>query len=80
MKDGFIWNSASLLMAAKSLGKSKDFFGETLVVSERTPWLQISNKSKHKFDISTLKITLEDIIKNKKLEHIKKYYLSQKLQ
>lgn len=65
----------ALLMAAKSLGKSKDFFGETLVVSERTPWLQISNKSKHKFNLIELDTKLKKAINNKTLELLKKSYL-----
>ncbi len=68
----------ALQMAAKSLGKSKYFLGEGLVVSERTPWLQISNKSKHKFDTLELEKRFKTILKGKSLEHIKKKYLSQK--
>jgi len=67
----------ALLMAAKSLGKNKDFFGEELVISERTPWLQISNKSKHKFDIGNLELKFKNNLKHKKLEQIKSNYLSQ---
>ena len=67
----------ALLMAAKNLGKNKDFFGEALVGSERTPWLQISNKSKHKLDIIELDKKLKKIIENKKLELLKKSYLAQ---
>lgn len=65
----------ALLMAAKSLGKNKGFFGEPLVVSQRTPWLQVSNKSKHKFNIIKLEKKLKENIKNKTLEHLKKSYL-----
>lgn len=76
--DAVIGPFEALLIAAKNLGKNKDFFGEVLVVSERTPWLQISNKSKHKFDIIELEEKFIKIIKNKKLEYLKKSYLPQK--
>jgi polar amino acid transport system substrate-binding protein len=73
--DAVIGPFEALLMAAKSLGKNKDFFGEVLVVSERTPWLQVSNQSKYKFDIIELEKEFTNIIKNNKLEYLKKKYL-----
>jgi len=66
----------ALLMAAKNSGKDQAFFGEPLTVSERTPWLQISNKSIHKFNIIELKEKFKKLIDNNKLEFLKRRYLS----
>jgi polar amino acid transport system substrate-binding protein len=66
----------ALLMAAKSLGKKRVFFGKELIVSQRTPWLQISNKSRHKFNERELKDKFKKLIKNNELEDLKNSYLS----
>jgi len=66
----------ALLMAAKNSGKDQAFFGEPLTVSKRTPWLQISNKSIHKFNLIELKDKFKKLIENNKLENLKRSYLS----
>jgi len=66
----------ALLMAAKSAAKDKAFFGEPLLVSERTPWLQISNKSIYKFNLIELEEKFKKLIENNDLEYLKKRYLS----
>lgn len=67
----------ALVMAAKNLGDSVEMFGTPLVVSERTPWLQISNKSKNKFDVTKLREQFINSLENNKLEALKNKYLKQ---
>jgi len=74
--DAVIGPFEALLMAAKKSGKDETFFGEPLTVSERTPWLQISNKSIHKFNIIEIKERFIKLIKNNKLENLKRSYLT----
>ena len=74
--DAVIGPFEALLMAAKNSGIDETFFGEPLTVSERTPWLQISNKSLYKFNVIELEKKFKKLIKNKKLEYLKSSYLS----
>ena len=70
--DTVIGSFETLLIAAKSLGKNKFYFGEPLIVSELLPWLQVSNKSKHKFNLIALEAKLKETINNKTLVRFKK--------
>lgn len=53
--DAIIGPLIPIFGAAAKLQLADDFFGEPLVVSERTPWLQASNKSLEKLDVKKLK-------------------------
>lgn len=72
--DAIIGPSAPILSAAKKLALADDFFGKPLVVSERTPWLQLSKKSLHKVSQAQLKSIFAEIMAQGELEKIQKKY------
>ena len=65
-----------ILMAAKSLGYSPLFFGKPLVVSKRTPWVQISKKSESRVSVEDLKSHFLELLKRGDLERLRKKYIS----
>ena len=60
--------------AAKRLNLGDDFFGEPMIVSQRTPWLQASNKSLDKLDISALSSKFKKLIASGTHEELFKKY------
>lgn len=73
--DAIIGPFDPILSAAIKAGKNKDFFGEPLIVSERTPWLQVSKKSKTKVAVARLATIFEQILARGELERLRKLYL-----
>ncbi len=60
--------------AAAKLAIPEHYFGEPLVVSERTPWLQISLKSLHKFDLPLVQKKFDHIVSSQEFQNIKEKY------
>ena len=60
--------------AAKKLYLKADFFGEPLVVSQRTPWLQVSNKSLNKVSVGKLKASFSALLQQGELDRLKVKY------
>ena len=60
--------------AANKLHLPEDFFGLPLIVSERTPWLQLSNKSLNKISVEQLKTVFSAIMNQGDYEKIKSKY------
>jgi polar amino acid transport system substrate-binding protein len=72
--DAIIGPYQAILYAAKIAGKRKNLLGSPLVVSERTPWLQISKKSKFRGKSEKLSLTFNSLLENGHfLEILKKY-------
>lgn len=72
--DAIIGPHAPILSAAKKLKLSDDFFGKPLIVSERTPWLQVSKKSINKVSKKQLKAIFSEMMVKGELEKIQKKY------
>ncbi len=72
--DAIIGPSAPILSAAKELKLADDFFGKPLVVSERTPWLQMSKKSLNKVSSEKLKSIFTQMMAQGELEKIQAKY------
>ena len=72
--DAIIGPSAPIFSAAKELKLADDFFGEPLIVSERTPWLQISKKSRHKILSKQLKTIFSKMMVQGELDKIQEKY------
>jgi len=72
--DAIIGPSAPIFSAANDLNLADDFFGKPLVVSERTPWLQLSKKSSHKVSQKQLKAVFSEIMAQGELEKIQRKY------
>jgi len=72
--DAIIGPSAPIFSAAKQLKLGEDFFGKPLIVSERTPWLQMSKKSPNKASSKQLKTLFHQMITQGELEKIQKNY------
>jgi polar amino acid transport system substrate-binding protein len=72
--DAIIGPLAPIKSAAKILSLKDDFFGEPLVVSQRTPWLQVSNKSLDKVSVEQLKANLVSLIEQGELAQLKMKY------
>jgi len=72
--DAIIGPLSPIQSAANKLFLIKDFFGEPLIVSQRTPWLQISNKSLHKISAEQLKESFARLIAQGELEKLKRKY------
>ena len=72
--DAIIGPMAPIISAAKQLGLSKAFFGKPLVVSERTPWLQLSKKSHHKVSAKQLKTLFSQMMAQGELKTIQQKY------
>ncbi len=73
--DAIIGPLDPIMSAAFSSGNSA-VLGEPLVVSERTPWLQISNKSKVVSSAKTFARHFNEILKQGELEKLRKKYLT----
>ncbi len=72
--DAIIGPMAPIISAAKQLGLNRDFFGEPLIVSQRTPWLQISKKSHHKVSAQQLKTIFNQMMTQGELQQIQQKY------
>ena len=73
--DAIIGPMEPILAAAQDLNKPADFFGQPLVVSERTPWVQISNHSELMSEIAGLKQHFDQLLSSGKLEQLRAKYL-----
>jgi polar amino acid transport system substrate-binding protein len=72
--DAIIGPLAPILSAAKKLNLSDEFFGRPLIVSERTPWLQVSKKSLNKVSKTQLKAIFSEMLLQGELKKIKNNY------
>ncbi len=72
--DAIIGPLAPIIMAAKKLKLTKDFFGEPLIVSQKTPWLQVSKKSLNKVSVQQLMNQFSLILENGELAKLKEEY------
>jgi polar amino acid transport system substrate-binding protein len=72
--DAIIGPLAPIFNSAKKLNLPDDFFGKPLIVSERTPWLQLSKKSLNKVSKKQLKAILSELLAQGELERIKQNY------
>jgi len=72
--DAIIGPIAPILSAAKKIHLNKDFFGKPLIVSERTPWLQLSKKSHNKVSVQQLKTIFSQMMAQGELTKIQKKY------
>ncbi|KGJ91668.1 substrate-binding periplasmic protein [Colwellia psychrerythraea] len=72
--DAIIGPMAPIISAAKNLDLSRDFFGKPLIVSERTPWLQLSKKSHHKVSAKQLKNIFSQMMAQGELNNIQQKY------
>jgi len=72
--DAIIGPLAPIKSAARRLSLKDEFFGEPLVVSQRTPWLQVSNKSLDKVSVEQLKASLVLLIEQGELAKLKIKY------
>lgn len=73
--DAIIGPMDPILAAAQFLNKPADFFGRPLVVSERTPWIQISNRSELMSQRKVLKRHFDQLLASGKLEQLRAKYL-----
>ncbi|WP_076407626.1 ABC transporter substrate-binding protein [Shewanella sp. UCD-KL12] len=73
--DAVIGPMDPIISAAKQLNKDITLFGEPFVVSERTPWVQVSNKSLAKISVPQLKSQFDKLIQQEALLKIRKRYL-----
>jgi len=64
-----------ILSATIELGNEIDILGEPFVVSERTPWVQISKKSKHAKNAELLRKHITQILARGDLELLRKKYI-----
>jgi len=74
--DAIIGPMDPILSAAIQLEVDETLFGEPLVVSERTPWVQISKKSLNRVSIDKLRTLFEAFEKHGELEKIRQKYIS----
>jgi polar amino acid transport system substrate-binding protein len=65
----------AMLSAAISLGDNIDIFGQPFVVSKRTPWVQMSKKSRHTGSIDILRKHLDIILTRGDLALLRKKYI-----
>jgi len=65
-----------ILSATSKLGDSISILGKPFVVSERTPWVQMSKKSKHIARVETLKKHITKILARGDLELLRKKYIT----
>ena len=72
--DAIIGPMRPIISSAKKLGLSQSFFGKPLVVSERTPWLQLSKQSKSHISTEKLKTIFSKMIDQGTLESIQQNY------
>ncbi len=72
--DAIIGPMRPIISSANKLGLNESYFGKALVVSERTPWLQLSKQSKSHISAEKLKIIFSAMIDQGALESIQKNY------
>ena len=72
--DTIIGPMAPIISAAKQLDLNKDFFGKPLIVSERTPWLQISKKSRDYIAVKQLEQIFRQMMTQGELSTIQQKY------
>ncbi|AAZ28430.1 hypothetical protein CPS_4645 [Colwellia psychrerythraea 34H] len=72
--DAIIGPMKPIISGAKQLGLSKSFFGKPLIVSERTPWLQLSKQSKSHISAEKIKATFSKMIAQGALENLQLKY------
>ncbi len=65
-----------ILSATSKLGDNISILGKPFVVSERTPWVQMSKKSKHIATIETLKKHITKILARGDLDLLRKKYIT----
>ena len=73
--DGIIGPLDPILSAAVRVVHNKDIFDAPFVVSERTPWIQISKQSADRISVDNLKRVFLDLKEKHKLEEIRDEYL-----
>ncbi|ABV35658.1 conserved hypothetical protein [Shewanella sediminis HAW-EB3] len=74
--DAIIGPMDPILSAAIQLEVGETLFGEPLVVSERTPWVQVSKKSLDRISVDKLRTLFEAFEKRGELEKIRQKYIS----
>jgi len=74
--DAIIGPIDPILSAAQKLKIDKDLFGPALIVSTKTPWLQISNLSKLRYSIDDIKKYFNEILAAGKLNSLREKYLT----
>lgn len=74
--DAIIGPLTPIISAAQELEEEDDFFGEPLIVSNRTPWLQISNQSQLLHSKSKVKKLFIDILSTNQLKLLRNKYLT----
>ena len=72
--DAIIGPIEPILNAAVKLGKDRNFFGKPFVVSERTPWVQISKKSAERINVEELRTHFQTIKMRGDLNKIRQKY------
>ena len=71
--DAIIGPMAPILSAADSIGMA-NIFDEPLYVSKRTPWLQISKKSKLRLNVNKIRAIFNNILTRGGLRKLKHKY------
>lgn len=74
--DAIIGPESAIVFAAKRQGISMKRWGEPFVVSKKTPWLQVSKKSRGKIDIDSLKLRFENMLESGELTSLYDSYLN----
>lgn len=72
--DAIIGPMKPIISAAKLLELNEDFFGKPLILSERTPWLQLSKQSNGHVSAEKLKAIFSKMITQGALDNIQKKY------
>jgi len=72
--DAIIGPMAPIMSAGKLLGLNREFFGKPLIVSERTPWLQLSKKSSSKVSAKKLRLIFSEMMEQGELKKIQLKY------
>jgi polar amino acid transport system substrate-binding protein len=72
--DAIIGPMAPIISAAKLLEFNNNFFGKPLIVSERTPWLQISKKSHDYISAKQLEDIFHQMMTQGELKKIQQEY------
>lgn len=73
--DAIIGPLVPIIAAAQQLKKTDDFFSQPLIVSTRTPWLQMSNKSSFIATVDKIRAYYLQIASTEKLKQLKQKYL-----
>jgi polar amino acid transport system substrate-binding protein len=73
--DAIIGPLDPIIAAAQISKKSEDYLGKPLVVSERTPWIQVSNKSPLMSSQKTLMHHFDQLLKQGELKKLRTKYL-----